>query len=87
MTRQVRRAVNRGAAQTTGFTPIPNRRIQAAIAAEVVRLMEVEKLTGPEAQDRAIRTVARTLPSPRPFRHLFPRPSKSDNPVYRKAAA
>lgn len=70
-----------------GFTPISNKRIDAAIAATAIKLLE-SGMKPEKVHVEAVRAVARTLP-PLPFarRHRLPRPSKSDNPEYRKVAA
>lgn len=70
-------------AREPGFTPISNARIDKAIAAATLALRLQGK--GPvEAQEEATRHVARQLPpAPRVKSHR-PRPSKSDDPAYRK---
>ena len=70
-----------------GFTPIANKRINAAIAAAALKLLEAGRLDPRSVQVEAVRQVARTLPLP-PIarRHRTPKPSKSDSPTYRKQA-
>lgn len=67
-----------------GFTPVRNKRIMATIGAVTLALVN----TGwrPEqAEAEGVRRVARTLaPLPHQRRHRAPRPSKSDDPAYRK---
>ena len=70
-----------------GFTPIRNKRIDAAVAAAALALLEAGKLHPRDVPMEAVRQVARTLPLPafaRRFR--MPKASKSDSPVYRKQA-
>ena len=70
-----------------GFTPVANKRILAAIGA--VSLALVDSGWRPlQAEVEAVRRVARTLPVlPLQRRHRAPRPSKSDDPAYRKVSA
>lgn len=81
---RMRERRQRQLARKPGFTPVHNRRIAAAIAAEMVLLVDAG-MDEFRAELTAIRTIARQLPPP-PFqrRHRAPRPSKSDNPDYRK---
>lgn len=67
-----------------GFTPVRNKRIDAAIAAAALALLDAGEK--PEKVHRlAVKHVARTLPSlPFAKRHHVPRPSKSDDPDYRR---
>ena len=70
-----------------GFTPIPNKRINAAIAAEGIRLLKQGRLSPAAVRREAVRNVAATLPAlPFARRHCLPRPSKNDCPIYRKQA-
>lgn len=70
-----------------GFTPVRNKRIDAAIAAVALALLEAGKLQPRDVHIEAVRQVARTLPAPAFGRRLrMPKPSKSDSPVYRKQA-
>jgi hypothetical protein len=70
-----------------GFTPIRNKRIDAAIAAAALALLKAGKLHPREVHVEAVRQVARILPAPEFGRRLrMPKPSKSDSPVYRKQA-
>ena len=82
---QERRA--RQLARTPGFDPIPNRRVNAAIAATISRFLAMGM--PPAAAEREARhAVARSLPMlPAQRRLRAPRPSKSDNAAYRKCAA
>ena len=68
-----------------GFHPVPNRRLAAMAAEEAVRLM-FEGAEPFAAEAMALRSVALKL-SPLPFarRHRAPKPSKSDDPTYRKS--
>lgn len=70
-----------------GFTPMANKRIEAAIAAMGIELLKAGKTSPNNVHREAVRLVAATLPA-RPFarRHRLPRPSKNDCPVYRKQA-
>jgi hypothetical protein len=70
-----------------GFTPIRNKRIEAAIAAAALALLDARKLLPHQVQVEAVRQVARTLPLPAfGRRYRLPKPSKSDSPLYRKQA-
>lgn len=70
-----------------GFTSMPNRRINAAIAAEGIRLLREGRLSPDAVRREAVRNVAATLPAlPFACRHRLPRPSKNDCPIYRKQA-
>lgn len=70
-----------------GFTPIRNKRIEAAIAAMGIELLKAGKASPNNVHREAVRIVAATLPAlPFARRHRLPRPSKNDCPVYRKQA-
>ncbi|EJU13662.1 hypothetical protein LH128_07607 [Sphingomonas sp. LH128] len=70
-----------------GFTPIRNKRIEAAIAAEGIRLLKAGLARPDAVHNDAIRNVAANLPaSPFARRLRLPRPSKNDSPIYRKQA-
>lgn len=69
-----------------GFTPVPNKRIDAAIAAIALKLM-VAGAHPTHVHREATRAVAHTLPFPAHRRsYRTPKPSKSDSAVYRKQA-
>ena len=68
-----------------GFTPVRNARIDAAIAAIAELLIEAGNEVG-TAWRTARLQVARKLPTG-PVRRRTPKPSKSDDPAYRKAGA
>lgn len=73
-------------ARQPGFTPVPNKRIDAALAVAGLRAKLANPLlSAAEAERQGYRDVCATLPRGRPFRHLFPRPSKNDCAAYRKA--
>jgi hypothetical protein len=70
-------------ARLPGFDPVPNKRIDAAIAGEIAKLT---KDFGDPVQAVMIavqRVVATLPPMPCRRRHRAPRPSKSDSRVYR----
>lgn len=70
-----------------GFTAMPNKRVNAAIAAEGMRLLKEGRLSPDAVRREAVRNVAATLPAlPFARRHRLPRPSKNDCPIYRKQA-
>jgi len=70
-----------------GFTPIRNKRIDAAIAARGIKLLKAGKTSPHKVHREAVRIVAATLPAlPFARRHRLPRPSKNDCPIYRKQA-
>lgn len=70
-----------------GFTPMPNKRIDAAVAAEGIRLLKDGQISPNAVPREAVRAVASTLPAlPFARRHRLPRPSKNDCPIYRKQA-
>lgn len=70
-----------------GFTPIRNKRIEAAIAAMGIKLLKAGKTSPNNVHREAVRIVAATLPTLTfARRHRLPRPSKNDCPVYRKQA-
>lgn len=70
-----------------GFTPMRNKRIDAAIAAEGVRLLKEGRLSPSAIRRESVHNVAATLPAlPFARRHRLPRPSKNDCPIYRKQA-
>lgn len=69
-----------------GFTPMANKRITAMIAAETVVLID-SGVDPAQAQHDAVRNVARKLPAPKPSKLFVRKPSKNDDPVYRKAVA
>lgn len=70
-----------------GFTPMRNKRIEAAIAAEGIRLLKASLATANNVHREAVRIVAATLPAlPFARRHRLPRPSKNDCPIYCKQA-
>ena len=70
-----------------GFTPMRNKRIEAAIALVAMRLLKEGKISPDQVRSHAVQQVARSLPA-LPFRRLLrlPRPSKNDCPIYRKQA-
>lgn len=71
-------------ARTPGFTPVPNKRIQAAVTAVLASLPPA--MNPIAALQFAIDAVRRRLPPvPIARRHRAPRPSKSDKAKYRKA--
>ncbi len=67
-----------------GFTPIGNTRIARALQAAFARAIALGH-TPRQADAEARAAVARTLP-PSPFakRYRLPKPSRSDDPSYRK---
>lgn len=69
-----------------GFTPIPNRRIDAAIA-KARELLDAAGCAAETLDETARRLVASTLPA-LPFRHRYrrPKPSKSDDAAYRRGS-
>lgn len=70
-----------------GFTPIRNKRIDAAIAAQALRLLRAGLATPSNVQREAVRIVAGMLQAEPLARRLrLPRPSKNDCPIYRKQA-
>lgn len=82
----------RRAEMVRGFTPVPNKRINAAIMSATAEFLLDEVVTKlPKAQQvnearrLAVRRVTASLPGISfAKRHRAPRPSKSDNPAYRK---
>lgn len=73
-------------ARKPGFTPVPNRRIQAAVARASLDLLG-SGVTPDRAEAEAWRIVASRLPHAGFKRTLRPpRPSKSDDPAYRKGS-
>lgn len=84
VSRQQRRFEARKGVRETGFTPYPSRRISGAHAAEVMRL--IGNGANPfEAEQQAWRNIATTLPSPRMVPRNRVKPSKNDDPAYRKS--
>lgn len=70
-----------------GFTPIPNKRIGLAIV-KAERGFLKDGVDPNKAHGLAVRQVAATLsPLPLAHRHRAPRPTKSEDPAYRKAQA
>lgn len=67
-----------------GFIPVPNARIDGAIATQQALLAATGAYNAMEALAEARRRVARTLPPGPMVRARRPRPSKSDNPEYRR---
>ncbi|PAL23566.1 hypothetical protein CD928_05730 [Sphingopyxis sp. GW247-27LB] len=74
-----------------GFTPIANRRIGAAISGQKALIAVAQanvlpalRKTVAEIEIEATDHVRRMLPKARMARSLVVRPSKSDNPAYRK---
>lgn len=86
----LKRQLRRSGLLQAGFKPSPNKRINQAIQARAILFLAEAETNSPgsmtqmEAHDAAVRSVARDLPKARPFRHLFPRPSKNDSAAYRK---
>lgn len=71
-----------------GFTPVPNKKLDAARAVAGLRAKLANPALSPkQAEEQGFRDFCSTLPRGRPFRHLFPRPSKNDSPAYRKQSA
>ena len=87
VSRQYDRFCRRKGERTVGFDPMPNARLEAQVAR--VFVTELQRLTecGVEqvyALPFAQRAALSTLPlQPIGRRHRAPRPSKSDNPLYR----
>ncbi len=74
----------RRATERPGFTPIRNERIDAAIMARALAIQIADPLTHKaDAQQEAIRQVAKTLPMGRMVRRYAPRSSKNNLPDYR----
>lgn len=67
-----------------GFIPIPNARVDGAIATQQALLAATGAYNAMEALAEARRRVARMLPAGPMVRRAVPRPSKSDNPEYRR---
>jgi hypothetical protein len=84
--KRMRERRERQLARQPGFTPVANKRIDGAIMAAMLAF-QMHGLNASEAHERARRQVASGLPKARPFRHLFPRPSKNDSAAYRKQVA
>lgn len=77
-------------ARTPGFTPVRNKRISAAVDAQEILITAdaLERglnLTPMEIRDQAVSNVARMLPRPPMVRSYHRRPSRSDDPAYRKS--
>lgn len=70
-----------------GFTPMTNKRIQAAVASAAMQLLRAGRCSPNQVHSQAVSLVARTLPHPgHARRYRLPRPSKSDSAAYRKQA-
>lgn len=83
MSRQQRRFEARKGKREVGFTRVRNKRIDGARAAAFAGFVAVG-MSAMDAEAAAWREVAKSLPSAR-GRQRFVRPSKSDNPSYRKS--
>lgn len=86
MTRQQRRYEARKGIRTTGFTPVSNGRLDAARASIVLALV-TSGVGAAEAERQSWARIASQLPKPRMVRDYTPKPSKSDDPNYRRAVA
>lgn len=72
----------------TGFHPIPNARIDGAIAmAGLAIQMENPKLSAVEVQDRARKQIAGKLPPRRMDMFTLPKPTKNNDAGYRNGGA
>lgn len=70
-------------ARTPGFTPIPNKRVEA-MAFRALQDARALGHTGTRLEAEAFAMVRRALPMPAfARRHRAPRPSKNDDPAYR----
>jgi hypothetical protein len=67
-----------------GFIPVPNARVDGAIATQQALLAATGAYNAVEALHEARRRVARLLPPPPMVKSHRRRPSKSDNPEYRR---
>lgn len=67
-----------------GFTPVRNARVDGAIATQAALLSASGAYNAVEAHHEARRRVARMLPPGPMVRSYARKPSKSDNPEYRR---
>lgn len=67
-----------------GFTPVRNARVDGAIQTQQALLAATGAYNALEALAEARRRVARMLPAPPMVRSYARKPSKSDNPEYRR---
>lgn len=81
-TRQQRRAAARGYNPIVGFTPTPNARIDNAISS-LTSAYQLTGMSGPDAQQRAVNEVARSLPMPRMGMFNPAAPTRNNDASYR----
>jgi hypothetical protein len=74
-------------AREPGFTPVSNKRINAALSvAPLKAMLRNPALTPVQAEEQGYRDVAATLGRPRSSKLYRPRPSRSDDPAWRNKA-